>query len=52
MADAKRDLMRHFLATIAYRARKTIVGAPAGFAQFDGAGKQPTAILSHMGDLL
>ena len=52
MSDPKRDLMRHFLATLAYRARKAISGAPAGFAQFDGAEKPPTVILSHMGDLL
>jgi len=52
MSDAKRAMMRHFLATLAYRARKTMVGAPADFAVFDGAGKTPSAILSHMGDLL
>ena len=52
MPDTKRDLMRHFLATLAYRTRKTIVDAPADFANFDGAGKPPTKILSHMGDLL
>src|SRR4051812_7679250 len=48
----KRDLMRHFLATLAYRTRKTIVGAPADFGVFEGAGKTPSAILAHMGDLL
>ena len=47
-----RDLMRHFLATLAYRARKTIAGAPAEFPHFGGAGKEPTRILSHMGDLM
>jgi hypothetical protein len=52
MSDAKRAMMRHFLATLAYRARKTVVGAPADFAVFDGARKTPSAILSHMGDLL
>lgn len=52
MSDAKRAMMRHFLATLAYRARKTIVGAPADFGTFEGAGKTPSAILSHMGDLL
>lgn len=49
---SNRDFLRHFLATLAYRTRKTIVGAPADFAQFSGAGKTPAAILSHMGDLL
>ena len=52
MPDPKRDLMRHFLATLAYRTRKTIVDAPVDFANFDGAGKRPTVILSHLGDLL
>ncbi len=52
MSDPKRDLMRHFLAALAYRARKTIVDAPADFATFGAAGKEPTKILSHMGDLM
>ena len=52
MAEPRRELMRHFLATLAYRARKTIADAPVDFATFDGAGKSPTKILSHMGDLL
>jgi hypothetical protein len=52
MSNPKRDLMRHFLATLAYRTRKTIVDAPADFGTYDGAGKPPSKILSHMGDLL
>src|SRR4051812_3294055 len=52
MSDVKRDLMRHFLATLAYRTRKVISDAPADFASFNGTGKTPAAILSHMGDLL
>ncbi len=44
--------MRHFLAALAYRARKTIVDAPADFATFGAAGKEPAKILSHMGDLM
>ncbi len=52
MSDTRRELMRHFLATLAYRLRKAIVGAPPNFAFFAGAGKTPSAILSHMGDLL
>ncbi len=52
MSDPRRELMRHFLATLAYRGRKTIAGAPADFADFEGAGKSPTKILSHMGDLV
>lgn len=49
---SSRPTLRHFLATLAYRTRKTIVGAPADFGVFEEAGKSPSAILSHMGDLL
>src|SRR5271169_3407291 len=49
--DAKRDLMRHSLATLAYRAGKTLRGAPPEFADFSGAGRTPAQILAHMGDL-
>ena len=49
---SSRPAMRHFLATLAYRTRKTIIGAPADFGDFNGAGKTPSQILSHMGDLL
>ena len=52
MPDPTRALMRHFLGTLAYRSRKSIAGAPAGFGEFSGAGKTPSAIVSHMGDLL
>ena len=52
MSDSDRALLRHFLATLAYRSRKAIAGAPADFGAFTGAGKTPSAILSHMGDLL
>src|SRR6185437_11744256 len=51
MADTVRDLIRHTLATIAYRCGKTVRDAPVDFAGFDGAGKTPLAILAHMGDL-
>ena len=48
-----RDLLRHSLATIAYRAGKVIRGAPEGYADFS-AGKDcrtPVQILAHIGDL-
>ena len=50
----KKDSLRHFLATIAYRARKVILGSPAGFGTFDaGRGvRNPTEILSHMSNVL
>jgi hypothetical protein len=48
-----RDLMRHCLATIAYRAGKVLRGAPASFAKFQPPEKArtPEQILAHMGDL-
>jgi hypothetical protein len=50
--DEKRELLRHTLATVAYRAARALDGAPAHFAGFDGAGRLPLQILAHMGDLL
>jgi hypothetical protein len=49
--DDKRELLRHTLATLAYRAARAINGAPEDFAAFDGAGRRPVQILAHMGDL-
>lgn len=51
MASDK-ELLRHTLATLAYRGGKAIRGAPASFADFAGGGKTPGQILAHMGDLL
>jgi hypothetical protein len=52
--DAKRELLRHFLATLAYRCRKVIFGAPKDFGDFDaGHGvRKPSEILSHMSEVL
>lgn len=52
-ADEKRVLLRHTLATIAYRGGKTVRGVPAGFAAFrPGPGSRSAAeILAHVGDL-
>jgi hypothetical protein len=44
-------LLRHTVATLAYRARKALRGAPPEFADFTGAGRTPIQILAHMGDL-
>lgn len=46
--------LRHSLATLAYRAGKTLRGAPEGFAEFRAGEKTrtPGEILAHMGDLL
>ena len=48
----ERALLRHTLATLAYRTARAIEGAPATFADFNGAGRRPVQILAHMGDLL
>jgi hypothetical protein len=49
--DEKRELLRHSLAIIAYRATRALEGAPEGFGLFDGGGRRPVEILAHMGDL-
>jgi hypothetical protein len=49
--DEKRELLRHSLATLAYRATRALEGAPEGFGEFGGVGRQPAQILAHMGDL-
>jgi len=48
-----RELLRHTLAALAYRAAKTMRGAPESFANFraPGAGSTPLSIVAHMGDL-
>jgi hypothetical protein len=51
---AKREMLRHTVATLAYRGGKAIRGAPDGFEDFR-AGKTtrtPLHILAHIGDLL
>jgi hypothetical protein len=51
--DGGRAMLRHTLATLAYRAGKTLRGAPDGFAGFRAGETSRTAgqILAHMGDL-
>ena len=51
--DPKRALLRHALATVAYRTSKAVRNAPAGFADFHaGEGvRTPGQILAHIGDL-
>jgi hypothetical protein len=51
-SDPKRDLLRHTIATLAYRGGKTIRGAPASFGEFPGALRTPGQILAHVSDLL
>ena len=52
-SDARLDLFRHTLATLAYRAGKSVRSAPESFISFDsGKGSRtPVEILAHMGDL-
>lgn len=49
-----RTLLRHTLATLAYRGGKAIRDAPAGFSEFRVAetSRTPGQILAHIGDLL
>jgi len=53
MSDA-RTLLRHTLATLAYRGGKTIRNAPASFADCGApeTSRTPAKILAHMGDLM
>jgi hypothetical protein len=44
-------LLRHTVATLAYRAAKAVRDAPPEFAEFEGGGRKPIQILAHMGDL-
>jgi hypothetical protein len=53
-SDAKRALLRHFLAALAYRTQKALRGAPAAFAFFDGGNKirAPKELLRHITSVL
>ncbi len=47
------DLLRHTVATVAYRANKALRNAPPEFASYraGAGGRTPIEILAHMGDL-
>lgn len=49
-----RLFLRHTLATLAYRAGKTVRGTPAAFGEFRASPDSPQVkgILAHMGDLM
>lgn len=51
--DPTRQLLRHTLATLAYRAAKPLRDAPESFCKFQPAegARTPVEILAHMGDL-
>jgi hypothetical protein len=52
-ARAARELLRHAIATLAYRAGKALRGVPPSFASFVAmpGSRTPEQILAHMGDL-
>ena len=52
--DEKRELLRHTLATLAYRGGKAIRGVPADFAtsRLSNESRSASEILAHIGDLL
>jgi hypothetical protein len=53
-SDSKREMLRHTVATLAYRGAKAVRGAPASFARFKASEstRTPAQILAHVGDLL
>lgn len=52
-SDLKRELLRHTVATLAYRGSKMIADAPEGFGAFRASEttRTPLEILAHLGDL-
>jgi hypothetical protein len=53
-SDQKREMLRHTVATLAYRGAKAVRGAPDSFASFKASEttRTPGQILAHIGDLL
>ena len=51
--ETPRDLLRHTVATVAYRGGKAVRGAPPKFAAFkvSSSSRTPVQILAHIGDL-
>ncbi len=51
--DADRVMLRHTVATVAYRGAKALRGAPASFASHRAgeSSRTPAEILAHVGDL-
>lgn len=52
--DTKREMLRHTVATLAYRGAKAVRGATGSFASFQASQgtRTPAQILAHIGDLL
>jgi hypothetical protein len=53
-SGAGREMLRHTVATLAYRARKPLSDAPANFSDFHASesARTPGQILAHLGDLI
>ncbi len=53
-SDPKREMLRHTVATLAYRGGKAVLNAPENFATFriNDTTRTPGEILAHIGDLL
>jgi hypothetical protein len=53
-SDPKREMLRHTVATLAYRGAKAVRGANDSFASFKASEttRTPGQILAHIGDLL
>ena len=53
-SDPKRELLRHSLATLAYRGGKAVRNTSEGFGAFqvEGGVRTPAQILTHIGDLM
>lgn len=53
-SNPKREMLRHTVATLAYRGAKAVRGAPDSFASFKTSEttRTPAKILAHIGDLL
>ena len=52
-SELNREMFRHIIASLAYRATKTLRDVPDAFATFrmDAKSRTPVEILAHMGDL-
>ncbi len=52
--DDKREMLRHTLATLAYRGAKAVRDAPPEFESFQASptSRTPVQILTHIGDLM
>jgi hypothetical protein len=54
MTDADRVILRHMIATLAYRGGKAMRGAPDGFGTFkpEGVFNTPLTLVAHIADLV